>query len=98
MFIRYVLHHFLGAPVDELTYESMKMFLLGAIARAFRPHLINILSGFLLVFEDMNLHLCPVRLNWNESSISGTVKRQESLLLDVPPNTHCLGRSRAYTA
>lgn len=30
--IRYVLHHFLGAPVDELTYESMKMFLLGAIA------------------------------------------------------------------
>ena len=27
----------------------------------------------------MNLHLCPVRLNWNESSISGTVKRQESL-------------------
>ena len=26
--IRYVLHHFLGAPVDELTYESMKMFLL----------------------------------------------------------------------
>ena len=35
--IRYVLHHFLGAPVDELTYESMKMFLLGAIARAFRP-------------------------------------------------------------
>lgn len=24
--IRYVLHHFLGAPVDELTYESMKMF------------------------------------------------------------------------
>lgn len=35
--IRYVLHHFLGAPVDELTYESMKIFLLGAIARAFRP-------------------------------------------------------------
>ena len=30
--IRYVLHHFFGAPVDELTYESMKMFLLGAIA------------------------------------------------------------------
>ena len=27
----------------------------------------------------MNLHLCPVRLNRNESSISGTVKRQESL-------------------
>ena len=23
--------------MDELTYESMKMFLLGAIARAFRP-------------------------------------------------------------
>ena len=35
--IRYVLHHFLGSPVDDLTYESMKMFLLGAIARAFRP-------------------------------------------------------------
>ena len=35
--IRYVLHHFLGAPVDDLTYESMKMFLMGAIARVFRP-------------------------------------------------------------
>ncbi len=35
--IRYVLHHFLGAPIDDLTYESMKMFLLGAISRVFRP-------------------------------------------------------------
>lgn len=35
--IRYVLHHFLGAPINDLTYESMKMFLLGAISRVFRP-------------------------------------------------------------
>lgn len=35
--IRYVLHHFLGAPINDLTYESMKMFLLGAISRIFRP-------------------------------------------------------------
>lgn len=35
--IRYVLHHFLGAPISNLTYESMKMFLLGAIARVFHP-------------------------------------------------------------
>lgn len=35
--IRYVLHHFLGAPTDDLTYESMKMFLLGAISRVFKP-------------------------------------------------------------
>ncbi|MCC8081727.1 MAG: virulence-associated E family protein [Lachnospiraceae bacterium] len=35
--IRYVLHHFLGAPVDDLTYESMKMFLMGAISRVFHP-------------------------------------------------------------
>lgn len=35
--IRYVLHHFLGAPIDNLTYESMKMFLLGAISRTFQP-------------------------------------------------------------
>jgi predicted P-loop ATPase and inactivated derivatives len=35
--IRYVLHHFLGAPIDNLTYESMKMFLFGAISRTFQP-------------------------------------------------------------
>lgn len=35
--IRYVLHHFLGASVNVLTYESMKMFLLGAISRVFSP-------------------------------------------------------------
>ena len=35
--IRYVLHRFLGAPVNDLTYESMKMFLLGAISRVFTP-------------------------------------------------------------
>lgn len=35
--IRYVLHHFLGAPIDDLTYESVKMFLLGAISRVYRP-------------------------------------------------------------
>ena len=32
-----MLHHFLGAPVNDLTYESMKMFLMGAISRVFRP-------------------------------------------------------------
>ena len=35
--IRYVLHRFLGAPVNNLTYESMKMFLLRAISRVFTP-------------------------------------------------------------
>lgn len=35
--IRSVLHHFLGAPVNDLTYESMKMFLMGAISRVFQP-------------------------------------------------------------
>ena len=36
-------------------------------------------TGVLALVLDMNLHLCPVRLNRNESSISGTIKRQESL-------------------
>jgi len=35
--IRYALHHFLGAPVDEFTYEFMKLFLLGTISRVFLP-------------------------------------------------------------
>ena len=35
--IRYVLRHFLGAPTDDLTHESMRMFLLGAISRVFNP-------------------------------------------------------------
>jgi len=35
--IRHALHHFLGAPVDEFTYEFMKLFLLGTISRVFLP-------------------------------------------------------------
>ena len=35
--IAHVLHHFLGAAEDEYTCEAMKIFLLGAIHRAFRP-------------------------------------------------------------
>ena len=33
--IRYVLHHFLGADINEFTYEFMKLLLLGTICRAF---------------------------------------------------------------
>jgi predicted P-loop ATPase len=35
--IRYALHHFLGADTSDLTYESLKMFLLGAVQRAYHP-------------------------------------------------------------
>lgn len=35
--IRYALHHFLGADTDEYTYEALKLFLMGAIRRIFRP-------------------------------------------------------------
>lgn len=35
--IRYVLKHFLGAEVNEYVYEVMKLFLLGAICRVFKP-------------------------------------------------------------
>lgn len=35
--IRFCLHHFLGADIDEYTYEATKLFLLGAIARVFHP-------------------------------------------------------------
>ena len=35
--IRYVLKHFLGAEVNEYTYECMKLFLLGAVNRVFDP-------------------------------------------------------------
>lgn len=35
--IRYALHHFLGAEIDDYTYESMKLFMLGAISRVFKP-------------------------------------------------------------
>ena len=35
--IRYCLHRFLGADTDDYTYEAMRLFLLGAISRAFRP-------------------------------------------------------------
>ena len=35
--IRYVLHHFLGAEVNDFNYECMKLFLMGGIARIFYP-------------------------------------------------------------
>lgn len=35
--IRFCLRHFLGADKDDYTYESLKLFLLGAIHRVFHP-------------------------------------------------------------
>ena len=35
--IRHVLHHFLGAPEDDLSAESTKVWLLGAIHRLYHP-------------------------------------------------------------
>ena len=35
--IPYVMHHFLGAEVSDYTNEVMKLFLLGAISRVFKP-------------------------------------------------------------
>ena len=35
--IRTCLHHFLGAASDQYTYEALRLFLLGAIHRAFHP-------------------------------------------------------------
>ena len=35
--IRTCLHHFLGADSDQYTYEALRLFLLGAIHRAFCP-------------------------------------------------------------
>lgn len=35
--VRYALRHFLGADASNYTYEILKFFMLGAVARAFRP-------------------------------------------------------------
>lgn len=35
--IRYCLNHFLGADINDYTYEAMRLFLLGAISRVFEP-------------------------------------------------------------
>ena len=35
--IHYCLHHFLGAEADEYTFQALRLFLLGAIHRAFHP-------------------------------------------------------------
>lgn len=35
--IRYCLRHFLGAEADEYTFQALRLFLLGAIHRAFQP-------------------------------------------------------------
>ena len=35
--IRYALHHFLGAEVSDYSYEILKLFMLGAVSRVFRP-------------------------------------------------------------
>lgn len=35
--VRFCLRHFLGADSDQYTYEALRLFLLGAIRRAFHP-------------------------------------------------------------
>ncbi len=35
--VRFALHRFLGADTSDLTYESLKLFLLGAVERIFNP-------------------------------------------------------------
>ena len=35
--IRFCLHHFLGADTDDYTFEALKLFMMGAIRRVFRP-------------------------------------------------------------
>ncbi len=35
--VRFCLRHFLGADSDQYTYEALRLFLLGAIHRAFHP-------------------------------------------------------------
>ncbi|MBR3652356.1 MAG: hypothetical protein IKN60_00200 [Bacteroidales bacterium] len=35
--MRHALHHFLGAPEDDLTEQSLRLFLLGAVSRVFEP-------------------------------------------------------------
>lgn len=35
--LRYVLHHFLGAEICELNYQAMKLFMIGALERIYRP-------------------------------------------------------------
>ena len=35
--IPHALHHFLGAPEDELTHQCMKMFMIGALRRIYEP-------------------------------------------------------------
>ena len=35
--IRYCLRHFLGAEADDYTYQALRLFMLGAIRRAFSP-------------------------------------------------------------
>ena len=35
--IRYALHRFLGADTDDFTYECLRLFMMGAIRRVFKP-------------------------------------------------------------
>ena len=35
--IRFCLHHFLGADTDDYTFETLKLFMMGAIRRVFQP-------------------------------------------------------------
>ena len=35
--IRFALHHFLGADTDDYTFEALKLFMMGAILRVFKP-------------------------------------------------------------
>lgn len=35
--VRFALHHFLGAEVNDYNYEALRLFMLGAVSRVFKP-------------------------------------------------------------
>ena len=57
--IRYALHHFLGADTDEYTYEALKLFLMGAIRRVFRPGASLRSCSVWLVVRSREIYLFP---------------------------------------
>ena len=77
--IRFCLRHFLGADADDYTYEALKLFLLGAISRAFQPgckfEIMLCLVGGQGAGKSTFFRLLAVRDEWFSMGGSAAVER-----------------------
>ena len=95
--IRFCLHRFLGSDTDDYTYEALKLFLLGAISRAFKPgckfEVMLCLVGGQGAGKSSFFRLLAVNDDWFSDEIKSFLSRQKETY-KIPYETHPADRKR----